>query len=207
MIAIGNTIALNHGDKLARLYSETWKDSLDGELKEINFNKKEIEKDNKKTSIKSKLFKEYNRIIDKKTASIFSAACKAGALEANATDEVSEILAKYGREVGLAYQLADDLVDLLNGEMIGSVVIPLLSKLENKKVDTTSLDEDSILEILNKNKTKIEKIFVKEIIKHLDKAEELISSENIPESQYKNLLILAPRHIINNMLKEIKLKV
>jgi len=55
--------------------------------------------------------KEYITIIKGKTAELFSAACKSGALIA--TDNQNEInaLKNYGIELGIAYQLIDDALD------------------------------------------------------------------------------------------------
>ena len=120
--------------------------------------------------------------------SLFSSACKAGAIEAEAKGEILDILANYGREIGLAYQLADDLVDLENGEMIDSVIIPLLTRLENKKIDNNSLKIKSIRAKIAKNSTKIKQLYLDEIKRHVKKAEYFSKSEMIPDSPYKYLL-------------------
>ena len=92
MLAIGFNIALSHGEKIAKLYVETWSEILCGELKEVNFNTSKISADDN-LSTKSKIFNEYNKIINMKTASLFSSACKAGAIEADATGEILDIIA------------------------------------------------------------------------------------------------------------------
>ena len=203
MLAVGFDIALNHGEKTAQLYVDTWNEILNGELKEVNFDSKKIKNGSKELSIKSKFFSEYNKIINMKTASLFSSACKAGAIEADASGAILKTLADYGREIGLAYQLADDLVDLEKGEIIDSVIIPLLTRLENKEIDDTSLKVKSIKKILAKNKTKIKEMYIEEIKRHTNKAEELSKSDVIPPSHYSTLLTEAPKYIINKMLEEI----
>ncbi len=207
MLAIGFNIALSHGEKIAKLYVDTWSEVLNGELKEVNFNKKDIKNGSNEISTKSKFFSAYNKIINMKTASLFSSACKAGGIEADASGRILEILADYGREIGLAYQLADDLVDLEKGEMIDSVIIPLLTRLENKTIDTDSLEVKVIKKILAKNSEKIKKMFISEIKRHMEKAEELSKSELIPTSPYKKLLTEAPSYFINKMLAEINIKI
>lgn len=207
MLAIGFNIALNHGDESAKLYIDTWNEILSGELKEVNFNKKEIKNNSHEISIKSKIFTEYNKIINMKTASLFSSACKAGAIEAEASGEILTILANYGREIGLAYQLADDLVDLENGEMLDSVIVPLLNRLENKTVNNNSFKLRAIRKKLAKNSSKIKQMYIGEIKRHVKKAEKLSKSEKIPPSSYKDLLIEAPVYIINKMLREIKIAI
>jgi geranylgeranyl pyrophosphate synthase len=207
MLAIGFNIALSHGEQIARLYVDTWSEILCGELKEVNFNKDNVKNGTNELSTKSKIFNEYNKIINMKTASLFSSACKAGAIEADATGEILKILADYGREIGLAYQLADDLVDLEKGEMIDSVVVPLLTRLENKKIDDDSLKLNIIKRKLAKNSVKIKQLYVEEIKRHVSKAEKLSKSDIIPPSPYKYLLTDAPAYITNSMLKEINIKI
>ena len=158
-------------------------------------------------SLKSQIFKAYEKIIDFKTAALFSSACKAGALAANMSKDIIKVFSDYGREIGLAYQLADDLVDLANGEMIDSVIIPLLNKIENNSSKINFLEKRDIKKKFEKNKDKIKKYYLKEIKKHVDKAKELGKSNLIPESTYKDLLTEAPSYIINRMLNEIELSI
>ena len=207
MLAIGFNIALSHGEKIARLYVDTWDEILNGELKEVNYNKEDIQNGTLGISTKSKIFSEYNKIINMKTASLFASACKAGAMEAEATGPILNILSDYGREVGLSYQLADDLVDLENGEMIDSVIIPLLTRLENKTIDDNSLKIKTIRKKLEKNREKIKELYIEEIKRHVRRAEKLSKSEIIPPSPYRELLTQAPTYIINAMLKEINMTI
>ena len=145
MLSTGFNIALGHGEKIAKLYVDTWDEVLNGELEEVDYNASDVDENNGfGISSKSKIFKEYYKIINMKTASLFASACKAGAIEAEASGHILDILSDYGREIGLAYQLADDLVDLDRGEMIDSVIIPLLTRLENKTFDCNSLKVKSI---------------------------------------------------------------
>lgn len=53
----------------------------------------------------------YFRVIDKKTAILFAAACEVGAVICNATPSQREALKTYGRKVGIAFQLVDDALD------------------------------------------------------------------------------------------------
>ena len=207
MLAIGFNIALNHGEQTARLYVDTWSEILCGELKEVNFNKDDFKNGTNELFTKSKIFSEYNKIINMKTASLFSSACKAGAIEADATGDILTILADYGREIGLAYQLADDLVDLEKGEMIDSVVVPLLTRLENKTIKNDSFKLNVIKRKLAKNSSKIKQLYVEEIKRHVSKAEKLSKSDIIPPSPYKNLLTDAPAYITNSMLKELNITI
>jgi len=206
MIAIGFKIALKHGRELAELYVESWNKVVNGELYEVNFNKNGF-KNPDGMSTKSAIFEAYKKIIDMKTAELFSSACKAGALEADMTGDILKVFADYGREIGLAYQLADDLVDLANGEMIDSVILPLLNRFEKKTLKTNPFKTREIKKKFRENKEEIKKLYLAEIKKHIKKAEELSKLEIIPSSPYKKLLTQAPSYIINRMLSEINIAV
>jgi octaprenyl-diphosphate synthase len=59
---------------------------------------------------------EYLGLIDGKTADLIACCCRLGALFAGATAETVERLARFGRGLGLAFQIADDLLDLVGEE-------------------------------------------------------------------------------------------
>jgi octaprenyl-diphosphate synthase len=59
---------------------------------------------------------DYFDIIDGKTAELTACCCHLGALYSGAAPEVVQALARYGRRVGLAFQIADDLLDLVGEE-------------------------------------------------------------------------------------------
>ena len=121
--------------------------------------------------------------------------------------DILRVFGDYGREIGLAYQLADDLVDLENGEMLDSVILPLLNQIESKKTKMNFLKKREIKKVFEKNKDKIKEYYFEEIKKHIKNAEELSNSDLIPNSQYKDLLGQAPSYVINRMLKDINLSI
>lgn len=53
----------------------------------------------------------YLEVVRGKTAALFAAACEAGAVIAGAPDETVEALRVYGDALGVAFQIADDLLD------------------------------------------------------------------------------------------------
>jgi octaprenyl-diphosphate synthase len=59
---------------------------------------------------------EYLDLIDGKTADLISCCCRLGALLSGAPAETVERLAGFGRWLGLAFQIADDLLDLVGEE-------------------------------------------------------------------------------------------
>ncbi len=54
----------------------------------------------------------YERIIDLKTGVLFGVACQLGAVAAGADEATVDRFDRFGRQLGQAYQLADDLMDL-----------------------------------------------------------------------------------------------
>src|SRR5258708_1905582 len=57
----------------------------------------------------------YLRIVEGKTATRFAGACAAGAAVAGASDELIEALQSYGQNLGIAFQMVDDVLDFSTG--------------------------------------------------------------------------------------------
>ena len=57
----------------------------------------------------------YFAVIENKTATLFEAACRLGAVLAAASQETESALARFGNHLGLAFQIADDVLDY-NGD-------------------------------------------------------------------------------------------
>jgi len=55
--------------------------------------------------------KEYNEIIERKTAVLIQGACQSGAILAKAEKKEEDALNQYGFHLGMAFQMADDLLD------------------------------------------------------------------------------------------------
>ena len=60
----------------------------------------------------------YLEIIDAKTAELCACCCRLGALRAGASDEVVDAMSDFGRNLGMAFQIADDLLDLTGDELV-----------------------------------------------------------------------------------------
>ena len=58
----------------------------------------------------------YFDMIDGKTAELIACCCQLGAVYSGASAEVVASLTRYGRNIGLAFQIADDLLDLVGEE-------------------------------------------------------------------------------------------
>ncbi|MGE5238970.1 MAG: polyprenyl synthetase family protein [Chloroflexota bacterium] len=64
--------------------------------------------------------KEYFDIISAKTGVLISAACRIGAILANQTEDREQALSRFGMKTGVAFQLADDVLDYVaNQEDLG----------------------------------------------------------------------------------------
>ncbi len=59
---------------------------------------------------------DYYRIIEMKTAALFSAACELGAFISEASPPVISSLKTFGLKLGVAYQIYDDILDLAGSE-------------------------------------------------------------------------------------------
>ena len=59
---------------------------------------------------------EYLEIIEAKTAELCACCCRLGAHYAGATAQCEEALARFGRKLGIAFQIADDTLDLVGDE-------------------------------------------------------------------------------------------
>ena len=75
---------------------------------------------------------EHFNLIYRKTACLFSVCMRIGAILAGATAEQEENLAQYGRDLGMAFQIVDDVLDLTASEdVLGK---PVASDLREGKV-------------------------------------------------------------------------
>ncbi len=61
---------------------------------------------------------EYFDILQRKTAFLFSACCEIGAILGGATKEQRAALRNYGKNLGMSFQLADDLLDFTSREEV-----------------------------------------------------------------------------------------
>ena len=98
--------------KCVQTLSKACTEICEGQWMDIEFEKRELVTES-----------EYLTMIEKKTAVLFGAAAKIGALGSGASDDVSDSLYEYGRLIGLAFQSHDDVLDLTGGEeLIGKPV-------------------------------------------------------------------------------------
>ena len=61
----------------------------------------------------------YYQVIDKKTAVLFEACCKLGAISVGASKDIIEKAAKFGHNIGMIFQIRDDIFDYYDSKEIG----------------------------------------------------------------------------------------
>ena len=59
---------------------------------------------------------EYFNMVYAKTGALIEASCRAGGIVADADDSIIEALGVYGRNIGVAFQIADDIIDIFGEE-------------------------------------------------------------------------------------------
>ena len=132
----------------------------------------------------------YLKIISSKTASLFAAATKVGAIISNKDSKYKEALEFYGKNLGLTFQIADDTLDY-NSEL----------KVFGKKIGNDFFEGKVTLPIIllyqkidEKDKTNLKSLFNKEKRddEELDYTLSLIKKNNIINECYKKA-----EHFIN----------
>jgi octaprenyl-diphosphate synthase len=150
----------------------------------------------------------YLEVIARKTAILFSAATRLGAVIAGATLEVEESLAQYGQQLGIAFQLIDDALDYkankdelgknLGDDLAeGKPTLPLIYAIQHGTEQEASIIIDAIR---NGKREAFDEVYA--VVKHTqailyteqradEAAQKAINSLRVlPESEYKNALIL-----------------
>ena len=119
-----------YSEQAIRLFAKTLSDLAEGEMLQLE-----------KASSGDTTREDYLRIIYSKTASLFEASVLSGAVSADAPEEWTAALAGYARNLGLAFQIRDDILDYAGGEALGKpagidlreqkITLPLLCALDS----------------------------------------------------------------------------
>jgi octaprenyl-diphosphate synthase len=160
--------------------------------------------------------RDHLELIERKTACLFSVCMRLGAILGGATPEQEEKLAAYGHNLGMAFQLVDDLLDLTASEEIlgkpvgsdlreGKVTMAIIhalercTKQERQRIETVlserafgSVSHQEVLDILNRYgsvETAMERA-----VQFAAKARESICS--FPDSEIKRALLWAPEFVV-----------
>jgi len=160
--------------------------------------------------------RDYLEIINKKTASLFSASCQLGGIIGEASKKEENYLIDFGTNLGMSFQIIDDLLDYTGEENFlgkpvlsdlkeGRITLPLIYTLQNDG----KANRERITEILRKRN--FERDSQKEILHILKsngsldytykKAEELSQKSKeiisqFPQSIHRDALTLFPDYII-----------
>ena len=153
----------------------------------------------------------YFKIINAKTAALFAAATRVGACITNKNKKEKDALESYGRNLGLAFQIADDALDYYSTNKIfgkeigkdfyeGKVTLPAI--LLHQKAN---LSERIFLEKIFKKKNRSEKEFIQmqNLIKKYDSISDCFRrAEHFVNISYNALTIFNPskeKSILQNL--------
>lgn len=158
----------------------------------------------------------YIVIVKKKTAALFSASCRAGAMLANSDSTIQSALKGYGLNFGIAFQIVDDCLDLIGkvkdlGKSpgadfkMGEPTLPILYLL------STAKDRKRILSLMREHDNQnafeeIRSMFIssqaffktkEDISSYIQKAKESLSTLN--NSRFKEALFDLANYISNKV--------
>ncbi len=159
---------------------------------------------------------EYYDLIFRKTACLFSVSMRLGAVLAGATEAEETSLATFGRAVGLAFQIVDDVLDLTaSEEVLGK---PVASDLREGKATLavihaadhgTASDRKAIRRVLddrsfeNVSRQQIREILVRNgSVEYAMAAADRYAEQSrqalapLPESEYKRALLWVPDFVV-----------
>jgi octaprenyl-diphosphate synthase len=159
---------------------------------------------------------EYYDLIYRKTACLFSVSMRLGAVLAGASEALEERVATYGRTVGLAFQIVDDVLDLTaTEEVLGK---PVASDLREGKATLsvihsmdhgTARDRQMIQRVLddrsfeNVGRQQIREILVRNgsveyamaiADRYAEQSRQALAS--LPDSEYKRALLWVPDFVV-----------
>ena len=101
-------VALSDNHEIVQELAELGRTLAAGEILQLsNISNQEISED------------VYYQVIDKKTAVLFEACCKLGAISVGAPRDVIEKAAKFGHNIGMIFQIRDDIFDYFDSAEIG----------------------------------------------------------------------------------------
>lgn len=156
----------------------------------------------------------YIERISKKTASLLSACCKAGAQSGNASGGEIKKLGEYGIFIGYAFQIIDDLLDITGKKEIvgkplsqdieqGNLTLPFIYLFQNPqikdkymiKLKDKTITKDIKLELMNDlEQSGIIAEVYRKATHFAQKAKETL--DGIPDSIYKAMLMHLPDEVL-----------
>jgi geranylgeranyl pyrophosphate synthase len=155
--------------------------------------------------------KQYCDIIALKTAALTECSCRLGAMAMGAKEAEVEALARYGREIGMAFQIVDDIFDIISSEerlgkpvgndiREGDVTLPML----RAAAVCSPAERDELESLLGKDPITAEEVQrALDIIRGTDAAEHCarVAADYVVSA--KALLHIFPDGDAKNMLNDI----
>jgi len=137
--------------KILKILADTTAQMSEGEIEQL------LNRDNPDISEL-----DYMEVIKRKTACLIQAACHVGAILAEATQEQEKAMADYGYNLGVAFQIADDLLDYVASTDVfgkstgkdlkeGKLTLPLIHALGN----ATAEDRERMIAIVKDSDTTV----------------------------------------------------
>jgi geranylgeranyl diphosphate synthase type I len=212
---------VNNSEKLIDLYSKTLKVIIDGEIKDILFERSGrgdeafVVENRYKVITKDDYFK----MISQKTAVLLQASCKAGAIYANASDNEVEQMGEFGYNLGIAFQVRDDILDIFAdekefGKKVGKDIIE--KKMGNyvilSAVEQLGPEDEAVINELLSNPKEITDEDIKivtELIAKTDARQEaertadyyiqkaLAALDRLPKNEYSEKLAELAKYIVD----------
>ena len=159
---------------------------------------------------------QYLNVLQRKTAYLFSACCEVGALLGGASDADRESLRDYGRNLGTAFQLIDDLLDFTaDGEALGKaagvdllsgkVTLPLIYLMETDS-SARAMIETVIKERNYNSVSRKDLLAAVERVEGLERAKERANDfaesaraclDGLPDSDYCDALRAIPTYVLD----------
>ncbi len=107
--------------------------------------------------------KHYLQVVSDKTASLIATSARFGAMLSGADRDIVETLTKFGEKIGIAFQLADDVIDISSdasqsGKVPGTDLREGIPTLVTLQIISSKLEEDQELRYLLQNPIPEEKI-------------------------------------------------
>ena len=150
----------------------------------------------------------YFNVIEQKTARLFEAACKIGALLSDSSEKTINSLGDFGLHLGIAFQIIDDALDYESNSIAmgkevgddlseGKITLPMIYALEKTSGSENKILRDAIKTADASNIDKIINIlcsvnafeFTRKIAEN-ESQKALKSLKNIPDSEYRSALKL-----------------
>lgn len=214
-------IKSKHSEALIDLYSRTLKIVVEGEIKDILFERsgRETEPYANQKRYKTITKADYFSMIEQKTAILIETCCRAGAIIGQADKKHLELATSYGYNIGLAFQIQDDILDIFAdekefGKKVGKdiiekklgnfVILTALEELSNKdKIyvhqilnSGEKVADETVIEVIKLiNKTKARLTAQAEANQYIDKA--LANLKQLPQNANNQSLVDLAKYIIS----------